>query len=89
MVRVVNIKENLPPADYAVFMLDVAIEDAKKLGEKALIVVHGYGSHGKGGAIKKAVINYLNSAKKTNKIITFVAGDKWGGGDCLLPRDYV
>ena len=78
MVRVVNIKENMPPKDYAVYLLDVAISDSKKMGEKALIVVHGYGSHGKGGEIKKAVVDYLTTAKKNKLITTFVKGDLWG-----------
>ena len=78
MVRVVNIKENMPPKDYAVYLLDCAINDSKKMGEKALIVVHGYGSHGKGGDIKKAVVEYLTTAKKNKQITTFVKGDEWG-----------
>lgn len=78
MVRVVNIKEDMPPKDYAVFLLDTAIEDSKKMGYKALIVIHGYGSHGKGGDIKKEVLNYLTQAKKNHKITTFVKGDEWG-----------
>jgi hypothetical protein len=78
MIRTVNIKENMPPSDYAVYLLDVAISDSKKMGERALIVIHGYGSHGKGGEIKKAVAKYLATAKK-NKIITaYVKGDEWG-----------
>ena len=78
MVRVVNIKENMPPTDYAVFLLDSAINDSKMMGEKALIVVHGYGSHGKGGDIKRAVVEYLTTAKKNKFITTFVKGDEWG-----------
>ena len=78
MVRVVNIKENMPPKDYAIYLLDSAIEDSKKMGDKALIVVHGYGSHGTGGEIKKAVVEYLTTAKKNKKISTFVKGDEWG-----------
>lgn len=78
MVRVVNIKENMPPSDYAVFLLDCAISDSKKMGDKALIVIHGYGSHGKGGEIKRAVAEYLATAKKNKNIKTFVKGDEWG-----------
>ena len=78
MVRVVNIKENMPPADYAVFLLDCAINDSKKMGDKAIIVIHGYGSHGKGGEIKKAVAEYLTTAKRNKQITTFVKGDEWG-----------
>lgn len=78
MVRVVNIKKDMPPKDYAVFLLDSAINDSKAMGDKVLIVVHGYGSHGKGGEIKKAVVEYLTTAKKNKTIKTFVKGDEWG-----------
>jgi hypothetical protein len=78
MARIVNIKEHMPPADYAVYLLDSAIEDTKKMGEKSLIVIHGYGSHGTGGEIKKAVVEYLTTAKKKKQIKTFVKGDEWG-----------
>lgn len=78
MVRVVNIKENMPPSDYAVFLLDCAISDSKKMGDRAIIVVHGYGSHGVGGEIKRATIEYLAKAKKDKQIRTFVRGDEWG-----------
>ena len=78
MIRVVNIKENMPPKDYAVYLLDCEINDSKKMGEKAIIVIHGYGSHGTGGEIKKAVVEYLTTAKKNKLITTFVKGDEWG-----------
>lgn len=78
MARVVNIKEHMPPKDYAVYLLDAAIIDSKMMGEKSLIVIHGYGSHGRGGDIKKAVVEYLTTAKKNKTIKTFVKGDEWG-----------
>jgi len=78
MTRVVNIKENNPSADVAVFNLSVAINDAKLMGEKAIIVVHGYGSHGQGGLIKKMAVEYLSTAVKNREIAFFVPGENWG-----------
>lgn len=78
MTRVVNIKNDYPAADVAVFNLSVALSDAKKMGEKALIVIHGYGSHGQGGEIKKRAIEYLNNAVKNKLISFFVCGENWG-----------
>lgn len=78
MVRVVNIKKDNPSADVAVFNLQVAISDAKKMGDKALIVVHGYGSHGKGGLIKKEMHEMLLKAVKNHDISFFVLGENWG-----------
>lgn len=78
MVRVVNIKKDNPPADVAVFNLSVAINDVRKMGEKALIVIYGYGSHGKGGLIKKETIIFLQNAVKKGIISDFVLGENWG-----------
>lgn len=78
MVRVVNVKTNFPSVDVAVFNLQVEINDAKKMGNKALIVVHGYGSHGTGGLIKKEIHEMLNKAVKKHEIEFFVSGENWG-----------
>lgn len=77
MIEVINIKSNYPPADVAVFDMGVAINDAKRKGVKALIVVHGYGSHGMGGLIKKMAVDYLSTARKKGEITLFVKGENW------------
>lgn len=77
MIEVVNIKTNNPPADVAVFDMSVAINDAKAKGVRALIIVHGYGSHGKGGLIKKMAVDYLATAQRKKEITLFVKGEKW------------
>ena len=46
MVKLVNIKEDMPNVDYAIFLCDKAIEEAKQLGYRVIIVIHGYGSNG-------------------------------------------
>lgn len=44
---------------------------------KVLEVVHGYGSSGKGGSIKKELHLLLPNLVKQNKILDFVAGEKF------------
>lgn len=44
---------------------------------KVLEVVHGYGSSGKGGVIKKQLHLLLPKLVKQNKILDFVAGEKF------------
>ncbi|MBQ7307612.1 MAG: hypothetical protein IJW82_03695, partial [Clostridia bacterium] len=63
-IKTINIKQDSPPADIAVFNLSKEIIYAKKTGIEVLKVIHGYGSHGKGGEIKKMVKKYLISAQK-------------------------
>ena len=77
-IKTVNIKEDFPPADVAVALLEMEIE-ANKLGNVgALKVIHGYGSHGVGGEIKKQLTKRLAELKKQNKILDFIPGEKFG-----------
>lgn len=52
--------------------------DACKLGGfKVLKVIHGYGSHGVGGAIKKELMVELNKLKKQKQILDYIPCEKW------------
>ena len=53
MISVINAKQDFPNSSYAVFLVEQEIELSEKLGVNALVVIHGYGSHGTGGVIKK------------------------------------
>ncbi|MBP5651120.1 MAG: Smr/MutS family protein [Clostridia bacterium] len=78
MYKVVNIKENSPNSDYALYLLDTAIKDAKIENTQVLVIIHGYGSNGVGGLIKRRVRALLKKYKKEQKIATFVGGEEWG-----------
>lgn len=77
-MRVINIKEDNPNVDYALFLIDEEIRYSKAIGNRVVIIIHGYGSHGKGGAIKQGVKNYLPQLKKSGMIKTYVFGENWG-----------
>lgn len=77
-MRIINIKENFPNVDYAKFILDQEIKYSKAIGNRVIIVIHGYGSHGHGGLIKMALKNYLPFLKKQHIITDFVFGENWG-----------
>lgn len=53
------------------FMIECFKEEWKK-GKKVIKVIHGYGSGGKGGKIKKSVREYLN---KNSKIFKYDTGE--------------
>ena len=78
MISVINAKENFPSADCAVFNVEREIELSEKLGVNAIIVIHGYGSHGKGGAIKKELHLALTKLRHNGVIINFFKGEQWG-----------
>ncbi len=77
MYKLVNIKEGMPTSDYAIFLLEKEVEFAKCEGINVLVFIHGYGSKGYGGVIKKEVANKLMELKKKKKIVTYVLGEHW------------
>ena len=78
MYRIVNIKEDNPNTDYAMYLLDQEIKYSRAIGNRVIIVIHGYGSHGQGGLIKLAIKSYLPSLKKKHIITDYVFGENWG-----------
>lgn len=75
---VINIKKDNPNVDYALFLIDEEIRYSRAVGNRVVIIIHGYGSHGQGGAIKKGVKVYLPILKKKGIITSFVFGENWG-----------
>lgn len=78
MIETLNIKEDLPPADIAVVNLEIEIERLKGSNIKAIKVIHGYGSHGVGGEIKRQLNIRLAELKKLGRILDYVPGEKFG-----------
>lgn len=76
MIKVMNLKEGVYP-DVATFMLVHEIEVSKLSDVNVIIAIHGYGSHGQGGEIKKEVARQLRVLKNNKQIIDFVKGEQW------------
>ena len=74
---VVDLKEGSPPLDVALAKVEIELERAKFAKEKAIKILHGYGSHGKGGAILLETRHYLSNLKRQRKIKDFYFGDRW------------
>lgn len=77
-IETINIKEGFPPSDVAVANLEIEIEALTSSQTKVLKVVHGYGSHGIGGEIKKLTHLRLAELKKQKKILDFIPGERFG-----------
>lgn len=78
---VINLKENSPPLDLALAQVKIEIEQASFAGERVLKILHGYGSHGKGGVILTESRKLLSEMKKKGQIQDFFFGDKWNNFD--------
>ncbi len=77
MLRLIDLKTEGYSVEYALAILEIEIESAKKEGLVALKVLHGYGSHGVGGAIMLAVRKNLALWKRSGFIADYFGGEKW------------
>ncbi len=77
MLRLIDLKTEGYSVEYALAILEIEIESAKKEGLVALKVLHGYGSHGVGGAIMLAVRKTLAQWKKQGFVADYFGGEKW------------
>ena len=79
--KVINLKENQPTVELALALLEIEVEVARREGVKVLKIIHGYGSHGVGGEIKRALNYWLIKNKKRGKILDYVKGEHWTSSD--------
>lgn len=84
-VKLLNVKEHNTSPDYAVHILDMEIKQAGPQNIGAIIVIHGYGSSGRGGAMKQQIHAYLEQQKKFGKIKDFVKGEQWSDSNEIVP----
>ena len=80
-IKTVNIKENLPTVAEALSALHREIINAQCLGIKVIKIIHGYGSSGKGGAIKPAILDELHKRQRAGKIKGYISGEEFGSLD--------
>lgn len=76
-LKEVNIKSDMPTADDAVKRITYNIHNGKTLGAGAVKIVHGYGSGGKGGKIRKEARKYLARQKEKGIISDYIEGEKF------------
>ncbi len=76
-LRSVNLEAGRPSAAQAVTRMNQALASAKASGTKAIKLIHGYGSSGKGGVIRQEVLRVLAEKKKDGSIRDFVPGEEF------------
>lgn len=77
MLKVLNFKIDNPTVELALAMVEIEIERCAYDGAKGIKVLHGYGSHGQGGAILLELRKKLRLWKRAGEIKDFFAGDRW------------
>ena len=73
-MKKVNIKDDMPTSETALSRLQKEISCAKNSGCKAIKVVHGYGSSGRGGVIKNEVHRFLDGC---DSISDWIPGEEF------------
>ena len=77
MAITLNLEKGLPKADQAIQSLIEGIDRATRSGEKAIIIIHGYGSTGTGGTIRLVVREFLDDCIKKSRIRNYFKGENW------------
>ena len=73
----VNIKDDLPTVDVALSRVKKAMLDFDHC--KYLKIIHGYGSSGKGGVIKRELHNMLSGMLAREEISAWIPGEEFSG----------
>ena len=73
----IHIEYGMPTVDVAMPLLTERLRGLKKSGVKAVKIIHGYGSTGKGGRLRKATLKLLEESKTSGLTKDFVGGEQW------------
>lgn len=74
-LKIVNLELGRPTVEFALNKFANELKNAKNIGMGCLLVIHGYGSHGKGGLIRTALREELIDMKEKKQIKTIVYGE--------------
>ena len=93
-VREINLERGKPTAETAIRNMVNELSTAKRTGYKAVLLIHGYGSSGVGGAIKVAVKEKLKDRSLSGMVRAYAGGEEWSAHKqefvqiCAQLRDY-
>lgn len=73
--RTVNLEKGLPFVEPAMNQLHVALNDARVQRVQVLTIIHGYGSSGRGGAIRKECRKILDYMCSRGELNSYIAGE--------------
>lgn len=73
----VNLEKGMPTVATAKSLLSQSLRTAKANGTHLVKLIHGYGSTGKGGAIRAAVRRELEERRRQGQIWLYIPGDEF------------
>lgn len=74
----INLEEGMPTCDEAMDKLKSSLKLAKQSKYKCAVIIHGYGSTGKGGAIRIKARQWLNAQVRNGSLKAAVNGEDFG-----------
>jgi len=74
-VSTVNLEEGMPTVEAAKNKFNQALRTARASGVKVVKIIHGYGSSGRGGAIKQEIARQMLLKKRLGQIKDYVSGE--------------
>ena len=80
----VDIHSNKETVNDALYLLDLAIKEAKRDSDRILCLITGYGSRGGTHKIRTAILEKLEEYKQNNRIKAYILG-----GDIDFGEKYV
>jgi hypothetical protein len=78
-----NLKSSAPSAEEALDNLTHQLRRASEVGLKAILLIHGYGSGGEGGRIKKVVREALERNYFSDRVTEYYFGEELAHGNLL------
>lgn len=76
-LSIINLEAGMPTVEKARLKLDQELRSARSRRTAAVKIIHGYGSSGKGGAIKREVQAFLTGKMRAGQIKAFVPGERF------------
>ena len=70
-----NIKEGMPLVSEAMDYLKNSLDRCRRNKYKCVLIIHGYGSTGKGGAIHDKARQWLKAQERAGKVKTVIFGE--------------
>ena len=80
-MQTANIEKFMPTVYQAEILVKNNLESFRRQGVKVFKIIHGYGSTGKGGALRTGLRDYLKQLKMAKIIADFVPGEDWSAFD--------
>ena len=73
----IDIKSDGQSVSLALAQFDIELDICRQAGYPIIKVLHGYGSHGKGGEIKRSLHLRLKQYQSRGKIAGFIPCENW------------